>query len=151
VLRVPIHGGAIETRSLPSLTHVLPRIRPVGSSHLCRASPDGSIHSPLPVAVLPFISSTPRLDDLNCLGGSGEPPLPAKGRALFVFRCGGGRVARRPMLPAAGTRHGGQAQAASTGETSLRLIAAVSTWSCAWIYSCSARTFASDAGTVTGF
>ncbi len=43
----------------------------------------------------------------------------------FCFCCSGGRVARSRMLPAAGT-------AASTGETSLQLIAAVSSWSCAW-------------------
>jgi hypothetical protein len=44
----PGYPGAIETRSLPTLTHVLPPIRPLGFAHLCRSRPRGSVHSLLP-------------------------------------------------------------------------------------------------------
>ena len=50
--------SSIETRSLPSLTHVLPRIRPVGFP-IYVAPLGGSIHSPLPVAAWPSISPIP--------------------------------------------------------------------------------------------
>src|SRR5262249_31505229 len=45
-----VRGEAIETRSLPTLTHVLPPISTSRFSHLCRAPPGGSVHSQLPIA-----------------------------------------------------------------------------------------------------
>jgi len=39
---------SIETRSLPTLTHVLPPISTCRFAHLCRPRPRGSVHSLLP-------------------------------------------------------------------------------------------------------
>jgi hypothetical protein len=44
-----VAGQIIETRSLPTLTHVLPPVSTCRFSHLCRTLPDGSVHSLLSV------------------------------------------------------------------------------------------------------
>ena len=42
---------SIETRSLPTLTHVLPPTSTSRFAHLCRSRPRGSIHSLLPLSL----------------------------------------------------------------------------------------------------
>src|SRR5882724_3463846 len=55
-----LNSERIETRSLPTLTHVLPPISTSRFAHLCRSRPRGSVHSLLPSQLYVDRSHCPR-------------------------------------------------------------------------------------------